>query len=110
MLAAYHNQPATVRLLLSKGADANVLNGRGQSPVAGAVFKGYEEVVRVLVEEGSSDVRAGQPSAVETAGMFRRWGEARVMGCEGEVRGLAEAGLDPVGRGDVGYGGGHGEG
>ena len=71
MLAAYHNQAATVSLLLAKRADPNVLNARGQAPVAGAVFKGHAEVVELLVRAGA-DVAAGHPNALDTARMFRR--------------------------------------
>lgn len=52
--------------------DPNQLNGRGQSIVAGAVFKGYDEVVRVLIEYGA-DPTTGQPSAEDCAKMFNKW-------------------------------------
>ncbi|KAL8649132.1 MAG: hypothetical protein Q9226_005702, partial [Calogaya cf. arnoldii] len=39
MLASYHTHPPLVRYLLSQNADPNTLNDRGQSPLAGAVFK-----------------------------------------------------------------------
>ena len=71
MLASYHDHPSTVSMLLSKQADPNVLNGRGQAPVAGAVFKGHKEVVEILARAGA-DVSAGQPNALDTARMFRR--------------------------------------
>lgn len=47
MLAAYHGHTPLVKLLLQHGADPNSLNDRGQSPLAGAVFKGEDEVVEV---------------------------------------------------------------
>jgi len=47
MLAAYHGHADLVKLLLSHGADPNSLNDRGQSPLAGAVFKGEQAVVEV---------------------------------------------------------------
>ena len=75
MLAAYHGRPDTVRMLLGKGADANVLNDRGQSPIAGAVFKGSDEVVKILfegVDGRKADIRAGQPNAVDSARMFKK--------------------------------------
>ena len=73
-------------MLLEAGADANVLNARGQSPIAGAVFKGYDDVVRVLYE-GGADILAGQPNAVDCARMFKREGCLKLFGVEeGEGR------------------------
>jgi uncharacterized protein len=71
MLAAYHGQPAAVRVLTERGADVNRPNDRGQTPLAGAVFKGEDEVVRLLVAAGA-DPGAGTPSAVDTASIFGR--------------------------------------
>jgi ankyrin repeat protein len=48
MLAAYHGHSQLVRLLIAHGANPNSLNDRGQSPLAGAVFKGESEVVKVI--------------------------------------------------------------
>lgn len=75
MLAAYHGHADTVRMLLQRGADPNVLNDRGQSPIAGAVFKGEDEVVKALFEGMNgrkADIRAGQPNAVDSARMFKK--------------------------------------
>lgn len=47
MLAAYHGHAPLVKLLIQHGADPNCLNDRGQSPLAGAVFKGEAGVVEV---------------------------------------------------------------
>lgn len=71
MLAAYHGHLEAVEMLLEKGADMDVLNGRGQSPIAGAVFKGYDEIVKAMAERGA-DLAAGQPNAIEAARMFHR--------------------------------------
>ena len=84
MLAAYHGNVETVRVLIEKGADVDAINDRGQSPIAGAVFKGYDEVVRLLVNEGKADIRAGQPNAVEAALMFKREECLRILGVDGE--------------------------
>ncbi|KAK3679903.1 hypothetical protein LTR78_000280 [Recurvomyces mirabilis] len=84
MLAAYHGHVETVKMLLEAGADVDALNERGQSPIAGAVFKGFEEaggVVEVLVKAGA-DLRTGQPNAVDSARMFRREGCLRLFGVE----------------------------
>lgn len=70
-------------MLLENGADANVLNARGQSPIAGAVFKGYDDVVRALYE-GGADVRLGQPNAVDCASMFKRNSCLKLFGVDGE--------------------------
>jgi ankyrin repeat protein len=71
MLAAYHGHAGTVGLLLQHGADANAANDRGQTPLAGAVFKGYTDVARVLLDAGA-DPDAGAPSARAAAQMFAR--------------------------------------
>ena len=69
MLAAYHGQASAVKALIERGADVNRLNDRGQSPLAGAVFKGEDTIVWVLLEAGA-DVDAGSPSAAQTAELF----------------------------------------
>lgn len=71
MLAAYHGHEGTVAALTARGAVVDALNDRGQSPLAGAVFKGEDAVVRVLLEAGA-DPDAGHPTARETAAMFGR--------------------------------------
>jgi len=71
MLAAYNGQPSTVTLLASRGADVNRMNDRGQSPIAGAVFKMEPEIVRTLLAAGA-DPTAGSPSAIDTARMFQQ--------------------------------------
>jgi ankyrin repeat protein len=69
MLAAYHGQADTVTALLKRGADPDRRNSRDQSPVAGALFKGEDEVVRLLVRAGA-DLNAGTPSARAAAQLF----------------------------------------
>jgi ankyrin repeat protein len=48
MLAAYHGHAATVAALLQRGANAGKANDRGQTPLAGAVFKKEPQIVRLL--------------------------------------------------------------
>lgn len=64
MLAAYHGHAPLVSLLLKHGADPNRLNDRGQSPLAGVVFKDERDVITILLEAGA-DPEIGQPSALE---------------------------------------------
>ncbi|MFC0865229.1 ankyrin repeat domain-containing protein [Sphaerimonospora cavernae] len=71
MIAAYHGHAGTVRALLDRGADPDRRNARDQSPVAGALFKGADDVVAVLREVGA-DLDAGTPSARAAAAMFGR--------------------------------------
>jgi len=69
MLAAYHGHATVVEGLTALGADVDRLNDRGQSPLAGAVFKAEPDVVRVLLDAGA-DPDAGKPTARETAVVF----------------------------------------
>ncbi|MFG2088919.1 MULTISPECIES: ankyrin repeat domain-containing protein [unclassified Spirillospora] len=71
MLAAYHGHAETVRALLDRGANPDLRNARDQSPIAGALFKGADDVVTVLREAGA-DLDAGTPSARAAAAMFGR--------------------------------------
>ena len=75
MLGAYHGHSAAVRALAERGADVDRLNDRNQSPLAGAVFKGEDDVIDVLLEHGA-DPKAGTPSAIETARFFGHEGLA----------------------------------
>jgi ankyrin repeat protein len=68
-------------MLLELGADPNVLNDRGQSPLAGAVFKGWDEVVKVLFE-GGADIALGTPNFVDCSHMFRKEEYLKLFGVE----------------------------
>ena len=87
MLAAYAGHASTVSLLISLGADPNRLNDRGQSPLAGAVFKAYDAVVDPLIKAGA-DPGAGRPNAIDSAYMF---GQGRYL----EMFGATEADVTP---------------
>ncbi|OSX62705.1 hypothetical protein POSPLADRAFT_1180793 [Postia placenta MAD-698-R-SB12] len=71
MLAAYSGHPALVTGLLARGADPDRANDTGQTPLAGAVFKGEDAVVRALLAAGANP-RAGTPSAIDTARIFKK--------------------------------------
>ena len=64
MLACYHGHAALASLLVKHGADPNRLNDRGQSILAGAVFKNEAEVVDILLGAGA-DPEIGQPTALD---------------------------------------------
>jgi ankyrin repeat protein len=69
MLAAYHGHAGTVAALLERGADPNRLNDRGQSVLAGALFKAEPEVGKGLLR-GGADANAVLRSAIVSARMF----------------------------------------
>lgn len=83
MLAAYAGHAEVTQLLIDKGADVNRPNDMGQSPLAGAVFKGYDEVVRALVAAGANP-RNGMPTAIQTARMFNRPDYLKLLGANEE--------------------------
>lgn len=74
MLSTYHGHASLSQLLLSHGADPNRLNDRGQSPLAGAVFKNEKEIVDILLGAGA-DVDLGRPSAWEAVELFKKTDE-----------------------------------
>ncbi len=69
ILAAYHDHPPTVRMLLEHGADPNRVNDRGQTALGAAVFRRSTESTSALLEHGG-DPHAGGRSAVEIAAFF----------------------------------------
>jgi uncharacterized protein len=69
ILAAYHDHPATVRMLLERDADPDRVNDRGQTALGAAVFRRSAESVTLLLEHGA-DPDAGGRSAVEIARFF----------------------------------------
>lgn len=90
MLASYHGHADLVKLLLQHGADPNRLNDRGQSPLAGAVFKMHEAVIEALLE-GGADPEFGNPNALQCIAMFKqedKW-QARFEAAPGRGRGRA---------------------
>jgi hypothetical protein len=70
ILAAYHDHPPTVRMLLERGADPDRVNDRGQTALGAAVFRRSLESASALLEHGA-DPDAGGRSAVEIAAFFQ---------------------------------------
>ena len=64
-------RPKRKSKLAARGADVDLLNDRGQSPLAGAAFKGFTEVATALLEAGA-DPDLGEPSGLATARYFER--------------------------------------
>ncbi|MYR57798.1 ankyrin repeat domain-containing protein [Streptomyces sp. SID625] len=62
MLAAYHGHAGTVRALIRLGTDPDLRNARDETPVAGALFKGADDVVAVL-RQAAADLDPGTPTA-----------------------------------------------
>lgn len=69
MLAAYHDHPDTVRMLLERGSDPNRVNDRGQTALGAAVFRRSAESTTLLLDHGA-DMHAGGRSAVDIAAFF----------------------------------------
>ncbi|MFI5935484.1 ankyrin repeat domain-containing protein [Actinoplanes sp. NPDC051494] len=69
VLAAYHNHPDTVAMLLEHGADPARVNDRGQTALAAAVFRKNTATVTSLLAAGARP-EDGSPSALETAAFF----------------------------------------
>ena len=71
LLAAYHQQPATVGALLQRGADHARVDDRGQTALAAAVIRQSTDAVQHLLAAGG-DPDGGEPSARATAVFFDR--------------------------------------
>ena len=79
ILAAYHDHPGTVRMLLERGADPQRVNDRGQTALGAAVFRRSAESVTLLLDHGA-DPHAGGRSAVEIAEFFELAEMAALLG------------------------------
>lgn len=74
------------------------MNDRGQSPLAGVVFKNERECVEVLLE-GGADPEVGTPSALECCRVFR---QEELEGLfRGQVERLREGRVNGGGEGAV---------
>ena len=73
MLASYYGHESAVAALVERGADVDRRNNRGQTPLAGAVFKNEMTIMELLLR-ADADPLAGSPSALETARFFGKEG------------------------------------
>lgn len=78
ILAAYHDHPALVELLLAHGAEPDRVNDRGQTALGAATFRQNERSVRSLLAAGA-DPRRGGRSALELADYFGLTGMQRLL-------------------------------
>jgi uncharacterized protein len=78
MLASYYRHDSAVAALIARGADVDRHNKRGQTPLAGAVFKNDTTIIDLLLS-ADADPQAGSPSALETAKFFERDEHARQL-------------------------------
>ena len=78
MLASYYGHESAVAALIARGADVDRHNNRGQTPLAGAVFKNDTTIIELLLS-ADADPLAGSPSALETARFFEREELARQL-------------------------------
>jgi ankyrin repeat protein len=78
MLASYYGHDPAVAALIARGADVDRRNNRGQTPLAGAVFKNDTTIIELLLS-ADADPLAGSPSALETARFFKREELARQL-------------------------------
>ena len=69
LLAAYYNQPETVRVLLELGADTERVNDRGQTALGAAVFRRSTASVTALLAAGAGP-HTGERNAVQIADFF----------------------------------------
>lgn len=69
ILAAYHCQMDTVRLLLQREAAVDRINDNGQTALGAAVFRRAADIVVVLLEAGA-DPDSGTRSARAVAEFF----------------------------------------
>ena len=66
MKAVDHKDAAAVRKLIAQGVNVDELEPNGDAPLVMAAYKGYSDIVRLLLEAGA-DVKAVDPGMKATA-------------------------------------------
>lgn len=69
--AASHDDPAAAQLLLDHGADPNLRNSAGFTPLLLAVARGSRAVVELLLEKGANADLQARPSALTETCLLR---------------------------------------
>lgn len=70
ILAAYHQHPELVKLLIERQAELNRLNDRGQTALVCAVFRNNATIAQMLLDAGA-DTRAGNQTPGQVAEFFQ---------------------------------------
>jgi len=78
MLACYHQNLDTARMLLEYQAEVDHRNHRGQTPLGGAAFKGYEDIVALLLAHGA-DIDADNGAGMTPLMFAAMFGRSRVV-------------------------------
>jgi hypothetical protein len=78
MLACYHQNAETARMLLEYGADVDRRNLRSQTPLGGVAFKGYEDIVALLLDHGA-DIDADNGLGMTPLMFAAMFGRTRVV-------------------------------
>jgi ankyrin repeat protein len=71
MLASYYGHESAVAALIARGADVDRHNNRGQTPLAGAVFKNDTTIIELLLL-ADADPLSGSPSALADRTVLRQ--------------------------------------
>jgi ankyrin repeat protein len=77
MLACYHGNVDTARMLLERGADVDRRNSRNQTPLGGVAFKGFPDIARLLLEHGA-DVDADNGNGMTPLMFAEMFGRSEV--------------------------------
>lgn len=58
--AAFNNRPEIAKILISKGADVNLKNKRGETALFWAKHSGSAEIIQILAAAGAKDWKTNQ--------------------------------------------------
>lgn len=93
--AIHKGHTSVIKLLLEKGANTEVKDYLGQTPLSSAAFEGWEDVIKLLLERGAN-IEARD--YLDQTPLFN----AALRGYEGSIRLLLEKGADIDAKDDQG--------